>query len=127
MFADIQKHVVDAGKAAGAGDQIGTVLYNRGVYAACLAAEAAKDGSSCKRYEGHQRQRMMRDGMEALKITEGSMAALDCQALALSSKCLVKTTVARWLAGYTQWDAAAQRAGLWSPTLRHPTWTLLSR
>jgi len=42
VFADIQKHVVDAGNAAGAGDQIGTVLYNRGMYAAMLAVEAAK-------------------------------------------------------------------------------------
>ena len=32
----------DAGKAAGAGDQVGTVLYNRGMYAAMLAAEAIK-------------------------------------------------------------------------------------
>jgi len=42
LFDDIQKYVVDAGKAAGAGDQVGTVLYNRGIYAAMLAAEAAK-------------------------------------------------------------------------------------
>ena len=42
VFDDIQKYVVDAGKAAGAGDQVGTVLYNRGLYAAMLAAEAAK-------------------------------------------------------------------------------------
>ena len=42
VYDDIQKHVVDAGKAAGAGDQIGNVLYNRGMYAAMLAAEAIK-------------------------------------------------------------------------------------
>ncbi|MDP5348278.1 MAG: ABC transporter substrate-binding protein, partial [Paracoccaceae bacterium] len=39
LFDDIKTHVVDKGKAAGAGDQIGTALYNRGLYAAMLAAE----------------------------------------------------------------------------------------
>ena len=42
LFDDIQKYVVDAGKAAGTGEHVGTVLYNRGIYAAFLAAEAAK-------------------------------------------------------------------------------------
>ena len=43
VFDDMQKYVVDAGKAAGAGDNVGKVLYNRGMYAAMLAVEAAKD------------------------------------------------------------------------------------
>ena len=34
VYGDLRTHVVDAGKAAGAGDQVGTVLYNRGLYAA---------------------------------------------------------------------------------------------
>jgi branched-chain amino acid transport system substrate-binding protein len=36
VFDDIKAHVVDKGLAAGAGDQIGTVLYNRGMYQRCL-------------------------------------------------------------------------------------------
>ena len=42
VLDDIKKYVVDAGKAAGAGDQVGTVLYNRGLYMAMLHAEAAR-------------------------------------------------------------------------------------
>jgi branched-chain amino acid transport system substrate-binding protein len=38
VFDAIQEYVVDTGKAAGAGDQVGSVLYNRGLYAAFLPA-----------------------------------------------------------------------------------------
>ena len=75
IYDDLKKHVYDAGKAAGAGDQIGTVLYSRGMYAAMLAAEAAK-----KAQEIHGTADItaaqMRDGMEALEITEARMAEL---------------------------------------------------
>ena len=75
VYDDLKKHVYDAGKAAGAGDQIGTVLYSRGMYAAMLAAEAAK-----KAQEIHGTADItpaqMRDGMEALEITEARMAEL---------------------------------------------------
>ena len=42
VYDDIQEYVLDAGLAAGAGDQVGTVLYNRGMYAAMLTAEAVR-------------------------------------------------------------------------------------
>lgn len=75
VYDDLKKHVYDAGKAAGAGDQIGTVLYSRGMYAAMLAAEAVK-----KAQEIHGtadiNAAQMRDGMEALEITEARMAEL---------------------------------------------------
>ena len=75
IFADIQQYVVDTGQAAGAGDQIGTVLYNRGMYAAMLAAEAAR-----KAQEIHGTAditpAMMRDGMEALEIDDAKMEEL---------------------------------------------------
>ena len=74
VFADIQKYVVDAGKAAGAGDQIGTVLYNRGLYAAMLAAEAVKKAQAIHGVADIT-PAMMRDGMEALEITEAVQAA----------------------------------------------------
>ncbi len=75
IYADLQKYVFDAGKAAGAGDQMGTVLYNRGLYAAMLAAEAAK---KAQELAGHANitAAEMRDGMEALEITEEVMAGI---------------------------------------------------
>src|SRR6056297_3063927 len=75
VFDDIQKYVVDAGKAAGAGDQVGTVLYNRGVYAAMLAAEAIKTAQEIHGTSAIT-PAMMRDGMENLSITEEKMTAL---------------------------------------------------
>ena len=75
IYDDIKQHVVDAGKAAGAGDQVGTVLYSRGMYAAVLAAEAIR-----KAQEIHGvadiNPAMMRDGMEALEMTQARMAEL---------------------------------------------------
>ena len=75
IFDDIQKHVVETNQAAGAGDQIGTVLYNRGMYAALLAVEAAKlaqEMHGTKEITPAQ----MRDGMEALSIDSAKMDAL---------------------------------------------------
>ncbi|WP_101068355.1 ABC transporter substrate-binding protein [Roseovarius salinarum] len=75
VYDDIQEYVVETGKAAGAGDQIGSVLYNRGMYAAMLAAEAIKTAQ-----EMHDTSNItpeqMRDGMENLVMTEEKMAAL---------------------------------------------------
>ena len=75
IYEDLKKHVYDTGKAAGAGDQAGTVLYNRGMYAALLAAEAVK---AAQEIHGTAdiTPAMMRDGMEALEITEATMTSL---------------------------------------------------
>ena len=75
VYADIQKYGVDGGKAAGAGDQVGTVLYNRGMYAAMLASEAIKTAQGIHGVSDITSQQM-RDGMEALEMTEAKMAAI---------------------------------------------------
>ena len=75
VYADLKKYVYDAGKAAGAGDQANTVLYNRGMYAALLAAEAIKTAQGIHNTAAIT-PAMMRDGMEALEITEAKMAGL---------------------------------------------------
>jgi len=113
VFDDIQKYVVDTGKAAGAGDQIGTVLYNRGLYAAMLAAEAAKTAQ-----EMHGTAEidaaMMRDGMEALEVTEEKMTALGMPNFGPSFAVSCENHGGPALVGMTQWDANAQ------------TWSLVS-
>ena len=75
VYRDIQKHVVGTGKAAGAGNNLGTVLYSRGMYAAMLAAEAIK---TAQKMHGTSaiNSAQMRDGMEALEITEAKMESL---------------------------------------------------
>ncbi|MBM1632607.1 ABC transporter substrate-binding protein [Sulfitobacter mediterraneus] len=107
VFDDIKKHVVDAGKAAGAGDQIGTVLYNRGLYAAMLAAEAAKTAQEIHG-TADITPAMMRDGMENLEITEAKMADLGMPNFGPSFSVSCENHGGPGLIGMTQWDATAK-------------------
>ncbi len=53
FYADLKKYVVDAGKGAGDGTSVGTVQYNRGIFAAVLAAEAARKAQELAGDAGH--------------------------------------------------------------------------
>ncbi len=107
VFADIQKYVVDAGKAAGAGDQIGTVLYNRGLYAAMLAAEATRKAQELSG-KAQITAADMRDGMEALEITEERMAELGMPNFGPSFKVSCANHGGPGTGAVQQWDAAAK-------------------
>ncbi|MFQ6546709.1 ABC transporter substrate-binding protein [Aestuariibius sp. 2305UL40-4] len=107
VFAEIQEHVIDAGLAAGDGSNLGSVLYTRGMYAAMLAAEAIRTAQDMHG-EADITPAMMRDGMEALAITNARMEELgmpgigpefsvSCQDHGGSGKGLVQ-----------QWDADAE-------------------
>ena len=118
VFDDIQTYVVDKGLAAGAGDNIGKVMYNRGLYSAMMAAEAAK-----KAQEIHGTKditgAMMRDGMEALEITDESMEAIGMKGFGPNFKVTCQNHGGPGLVGMTQWDAEAQEWELimdFSPT-----------
>ena len=113
IYADIQKYVVEAGKAAGAGDQVGSVLYNRGMYAAMLAAEGAKEA---QRIHGVAdiTPAMMRDGLEALVMTEERMAALGLPNFGPTFTATCENHGGDGLVGVVQWDATAK------------TWSLVS-
>ena len=113
VFDDIQQYVVDTGKAAGAGDQIGTVLYNRGLYAAMLAAEAAKTAQEIHG-TADITPAMMRDGMEALDMNADKMAALGMPNFGPAFSVSCENHGGPALVGVTQWDASAQ------------TWSLIS-
>lgn len=110
LYADLQKYVKDAGKAAGAGDQMGTVLYNRGLYAAMLAVEAAKTAQGI---HGTAKitPAMMRDGMEALEITEEKMAALGLPNFGPTFSVSCENHGGDGFGAVKQWDAAA---GKWT-------------
>ncbi len=110
IYGDLQKYVVDAGKAAGAGDQLGTVLYNRGMYAAMLAAEAAKKAQEIHGV-GDITPAMMRDGMEALEITAAGMEALGLPNFGPEFAVSCDNHGGPGLGAVQQWDAAA---GKWS-------------
>ena len=108
VFGDIQKYVVDAGKAAGAGDQVGTVLYNRGLYAAMLAVEAAKTAQEIHGTKDITAV-MMRDGMEALDMNEAKMAGLGMAGFGPEFKVTCENHGGPGLGSVTQWDAAAKK------------------
>ena len=113
VFDDIKTHVVDKGLAAGSGDQIGTVLYNRGLYAAMLAAEAAKTAQEIHG-TAEITPAMMRDGMEALEITEAKMTELGLPGFGPSFNVSCENHGGNGLVGMTQWDASSK------------TWSLIS-
>ncbi|QJF49995.1 ABC transporter substrate-binding protein [Roseobacter ponti] len=106
IYDDIQKYVVDAGKAAGAGDQIGTVLYNRTIYAAFLAHMAI-----LKAQEIHGvadiTQAMMIDGMENLEITDEMMAEYGMPNFGPAFSVSCENHGGPGVGAVTQWDAAA--------------------
>ena len=111
VYADMKKFVIDAGKAAGAGDQVGSVLYSRGMYAAMLAVEAAR-----KAQEIHKTPAitpaMMRDGMEALEITEARMAEIGLPNFGPAFKVTCENHGGPGLALVQQWDAKAKKWNL---------------
>ncbi len=107
VFDDIQKYVVDAGKAAGAGDQVGTVLYNRGVYAAMLAAEAAKTAQEIHGVSDIT-PGMMRDGMEALSMTADRMAELGLPNFGPTFTVSCENHGGEGLGAIAQWDASGK-------------------
>ena len=107
IYADLKTHVYDKGLAAGAGDQHGTVLYNRGMQAAMLAVEAAK-----KAQEIHGTAditaAMMRDGMEALEITEEILAANGLPGFMPTFKVSCANHGVPGLGAIQQWDASTK-------------------
>jgi len=74
VYADINKHVVDAGLAAGDGSNVGSVLYNRGMYAAMTAATAAATAQAMHG-TADITSGMMRDGLENINMSDAVMAA----------------------------------------------------
>jgi len=108
IFADIHKYVVDAGKAAGAGDNIGTVLYDRGMYAAMLAAEAARKAQELSGKKDITPSDM-RDGMEALEITEARMKELGLPGFGPAFKVSCANHGGPGRAYIQQWDAKAKK------------------
>ncbi len=107
MFADLQKYVVDAGLAAGTGENVGTVLYNRGMYGAMLAAEAVKVAQEMNGVAQIDAA-MMRDGLENLVINDEKMAAIGLQGFGPNFEVSCQNHGGPGLVAVQQWDADAQ-------------------
>ena len=111
LFDDLKTYVVDRGKAAGAGDQLGTVVYNRGLYAAMLASEAVR---AAQKIHGVSdiTPAMMRVGMEALEITEARMVELGMPNFGPSFKVSCENHGGPGTGAIAQWDATSKQWSL---------------
>ncbi len=111
IYADLKKHVVDTGKTAGDGTKLGTALYNRGLYAAMLAAEAA---ATAQKMSGKKdiAASDMRNGMEALKISSARLAELGLPGFAPEINVTCANHGGPGLGAIQQWDAAAKKWSL---------------
>ncbi|MGB0845790.1 MAG: ABC transporter substrate-binding protein [Thiolinea sp.] len=108
VFKDIAKYVKDAGKAAGDGSNIGSVLYNRGLYAAMLAAEAAATAQKMHNTKDINAAQM-RDGMENLKIDAARLEALGLPGFAPEINVSCADHGGPGLGAIQQWDAKAKQ------------------
>ena len=110
VYEDLQQYVYDRGLEAGTGDEIGTVLYSRGMYAAMLAVEAARTAQEIHGV-ANITPAMMRDGMANLVITEDRMAELGLPDFGPPFEVSCQNHGGSGQAMIQQWDA---HAGEWN-------------
>ncbi len=110
IYADLKTHVFDAGKAAGAGDQLGTVLYSRGMYAAMIISEAIR---TAQERAGHAAvtPEEVRDGFENLNLTEARLTELGLPGFAQPIAASCADHGGPGSAMILQWDAATKKWG----------------
>lgn len=113
LFDQLKKHVFDAGKTAGAGDQVGSVIYNRGVYIAFLTHMAIAKAQEVTGVADISQADMIK-GMEALEITDALLAEHGLVGFAPGFKVTCEDHGGSGLGAVQQWDAKAK------------TWTLIS-
>ncbi len=111
VYADLKQYVHDAGKASGAGDQVGSVLYSRGMYAALVIAEAARKAQEIAGTSAINAEQM-REGFENLEITEERMAELGLPHFGQPFAASCVDHGGPGAAMLQQWDATAKKWNL---------------
>ncbi|MCB6176931.1 ABC transporter substrate-binding protein [Rhodobacter sp. Har01] len=108
VYTDLKKYVYDAGKAAGDGSNPGNVLYSRGMYAAMVISEAIRKSQEIA---GHAAvtPAEVRDGFEALDLTEARLAELGLPGFAQPIKATCDDHGGPGTAMIFQWDAATKK------------------
>ncbi|PIV75359.1 MAG: ABC transporter permease [Rhodobacteraceae bacterium CG17_big_fil_post_rev_8_21_14_2_50_65_11] len=107
VLDDIQQYVHEAGMAAGDGNNVGTVLYIRGMYAAMLAAEAIRTAQEMHGVS-EITPAMMRDGMESLSITAERMEELGMPGVGPAFEVTCANHGGPGMGRIQQWNAADQ-------------------
>ena len=111
VYGDLQKYVIDAGKGAGAGDQVGTMLYSRGMYAAMVMSEAIRKAQEIHGTAAVTPEQT-RDGFENLDLTEARLAELGLPGFSQPIQASCADHGGPGAAQMFQWDAAGKK---WNP------------
>ena len=106
-YDDIKKYVLDAGNAHGAGDQVGTVLYSRGMLNAAYLVEAIKTAQEIHGV-AEITSGMMRDGLENLKIDQDRWTEMGFKNFTSSINVTCENHGGPGLGAIQQWDASAK-------------------
>lgn len=107
VMADLKQYVYDAGKAAGAGDQIGAVLYMRGVYQAFLTTEAIRKAQEMTG-KGDVTPADVRNAMEALTVDAALMEARGLAGFGPEFQVSCENHGGSGIAKIQQWDAGSK-------------------
>lgn len=110
-YADLKQYVLDTGKASQGGTHVGKAVYSRGMYAALVIGEAirkAQELAGTPEINAAQ----LRDGFEALDITEARMAELGLPNFGQPIKLDCTNHGGAGMARIQQWDAATKQWSL---------------
>ncbi|MDD8021780.1 MAG: ABC transporter substrate-binding protein [Paracoccaceae bacterium] len=110
VYADLQKYVFDAGKSAGSADELGTVLYSRGMYAAMIISEAIREAQGMAGHSAVTPEEV-RDGFEHLNLTEARLTELGLPGFAQPIAATCADHGGPGSAIMLQWDAMAKTWG----------------
>ena len=108
LMDEMKERVYDAGLAAGAGDQIGSVLYMRGVYGAVLISEAIRVAQEMHGVSDITPE-MMRDGLENLALDEARMTEIGLPNFGPSFAVSCENHGGPGIGWVSQWDANAKQ------------------
>ncbi|UXU75701.1 MULTISPECIES: ABC transporter substrate-binding protein [unclassified Paracoccus (in: a-proteobacteria)] len=111
VYQDMQKYVVEPGKASQGGQHVGSVLYSRGMYAAVVIAEAIKKAQELAG-TSQITAAQLRDGFEALDITPERLTEIGLPDFGPEIKLSCDNHGGSGMARVQQWDAAAKKWNL---------------
>ncbi|MBZ4023645.1 ABC transporter permease [Rhodobacter sp. TJ_12] len=108
IYADLKEYVFDPGKAAGAGDNLGNVLYSRGMYAAMIISEAIR---TAQEIAGHASvtPTEVRDGFENLNLTQERLTELGLPGFAQEIQASCADHGGPGSAMILQWDSSTKK------------------
>ncbi len=111
LYDDLQTYVLDKGLASQGGPHVGTVLYSRGMHSALVISEAIRKAQELSGTDAVNAVQV-RDGFEALDITEERMVELGLPGFSPAIKTSCEDHGGSGMARVQQWDASAKA---WNP------------